>query len=58
MDDARELLNELNGNLSKLPLIIQGRVLEPSTLIEDARIANDELIVMEMKITFDPNDKN
>ena len=47
------MLKEMNNDMTKLPLPIQARVLEPDQLIEDIKVANDELIVMEPRITFD-----
>lgn len=53
IEDAIQMVNELRGDLSKLPMPIQARLLEDSQTIEEINVANNELIVMEMKITFD-----
>lgn len=57
IEDAKQMLAEINGDLKKMPLQIQGRLLAPTTFIEDANIANNELIVLEMKITFVPTEE-
>ena len=53
LDDAKQMLTEIGSDLSKLPLPIQARILTPETLIDDARIADNELIVMEMMVVLD-----
>ena len=53
LDDAKQMLTEIGSDLSKLPLSIQARVLSPETIIDDARIADNELIVMEMMVVLD-----
>lgn len=47
------MLSDIASDLSKLPLLIQARILTPETLIDDARIADNELIVMEMMVVLD-----
>ena len=53
LDDAKQMLSDIGSDLSKLPLPIQARILSPETIIEDARVADNELIVMEMMIVLD-----
>jgi hypothetical protein len=48
----------LNNDFSKLPLPIQARLLNPEQTIEDANIADNEVIVMEMMYTFDHDVKS
>ena len=55
LDDVKERLADLNNDMSKLPLAVQASLLRDELMIDDANVANDELIIMEMKITFDPN---
>jgi hypothetical protein len=40
-----------------LPIEVHGRLLLPHQLIDEIRVADDELIVLEWKISFDRNDE-
>ena len=55
LDDVKERLSDLNNDMSKLPLAVQASLLKYEQMVDEANVANDELIIMEMKITFDPN---
>lgn len=49
-DDAKQMLVDVDNNVEKMPLAIQARILTPDLKIEDANIADNELIVLEMMI--------
>jgi len=55
IEDVKQMLADINGDISKIPLPVQARILKDTQKIEEANICNDELIVMELKITFDPS---
>lgn len=55
IEDVKQMLSEINNDLNKLPLAVQARVLEPSQMIDEINVADQELIVMEFKISFDKN---
>lgn len=55
LEDAKQMIQEIKGDMSKLPFAIHARLLQHNRLIDEANIANDEVIVMEMKITFEPD---
>ena len=42
----------MKNDLSRIPLAIQARLLEPKDLIDDIKVADQELIVIEMRISF------
>lgn len=54
-EDAQQLGAANSKDLSKLPLAIQGRILEPNQRIDDLDVADCEIIVMEMTIIIDPD---
>lgn len=49
------MLVDIDNDLSKLPLQIQARILQPNQLIDEVNVADQELILIEMKISFDKN---
>lgn len=53
IDDAKQMLLDINSDLEKMPLAIQARILTGDLKIEDANIADNELIVVEMMISLD-----
>lgn len=57
LDDAKQMVVQMGNDLTKVPLPIQGRFLEPHVFIEDARIIDGELIVLELKILFEEDAK-
>jgi len=47
------MLIDIDSNIEKMPLAIQARVLTGDLQIEEANIADNELIVVEMMISLD-----
>ena len=54
MQDAIAMIQETRGDSSKCPLKIYGQILEKNALIENLNIADDEVLIYEIKIDTDP----
>jgi ubiquitin C-terminal hydrolase len=46
-------LNQLSSDLSNLPIEVHGRILQSHQLIDEINVADDDLILLEWKISFD-----
>lgn len=55
-ETVQDVIEALDGN--NYPNAVNGRVLEPFMLVNDANIADDECIILEWKINIDPRSKN
>jgi len=49
-DDVKQMLIEINSDIEKMPLAVQARILTGDLKIEEANIADNEVIVIEMMI--------
>jgi ubiquitin C-terminal hydrolase len=49
------MIREINNDMSKLPFAIQARLLQPDQTIDEIQVANDEMIILEMRIAFEPD---
>lgn len=47
----------VSNDYSQLPIEVHGTLLDPFALIEDINVADDELIMFEWRIVFDPKDE-
>ena len=56
-DSMSAAQNAIGTDYSQLPLEVHGKVLDPHELIEDINVADDELIIFEWRIVFDPKDE-
>lgn len=52
-EDAKQMLADINSDIEKMPLAIQARILTGDLKIDEANIADNELIVVEMMIALD-----
>jgi len=52
-DDAKQMLLDIDSSVDKMPLAIQARILTGDLKIEEANIADNEQIILEMMIQLD-----
>lgn len=55
-DSIKEAMAGIGSDYSQLPIEVHGSVLDPEARIEDINVADDELIMFEWRIVFDPKD--
>ena len=52
-DSIEELESQIEADSRNLPIEIHGRILQPHQLIDEINVADDEMILLEWKISFD-----
>ena len=52
--DIKEALEDVGSNMDKLPIEVHGRILQSYELIEDINVADNDVLVFEWKVAFDP----
>ena len=57
IQDLEIQLSKVSSDQNKLPIEVHGRLLLPYMLVEDINVADDEMIVLEWKISFDVESK-
>jgi hypothetical protein len=51
-------MSQIGSDYSSLPIEVHGTVFDPEARVEDVNVADDELIMLEWRIVFDPEDPN
>ena len=55
-DSIKEAMSQIGGKYDQLPIEVHGKVLDPEELIENINVADDEMIMFEWRIVFDPHE--
>lgn len=57
IQDLEYQLSKVSSDTSNLPIEVHGRLLQPHMLIDDINVADDDMIVLEWRISFEPDAK-
>ena len=52
LSDCKQAIEMIKGDMSKLPIQVHARILQPHEFISDANIADNEQIVLEWRINI------
>ena len=56
-ESIQDSMKAISNDYNQLPIDVHGTLLDPDSFIEDINVADDELIMFEWRIVFDPKDE-